>query len=252
MLGLRTVLSRKCGTRNALVCVRRLLDANLLVRALAAAAARAEEPEETGCQAEGDGEPEDRQHLAAERGFNVVRLEHGFEDAGEHGVDGCGGDGGGEDEDCLGLGENESTPDAVKGEWERGKRTHSRHNRRNHTSPPAEDSEEADDEFRHAKHQRNDERPDHPSGHLLVCVQALLQVLTNRLLQARVLELPHGERVEPEARRALGAKVNRLFTGACIFRAGAVRPQADLVECLELAGLGAALECVEQVVIDVD
>jgi hypothetical protein len=131
-------------------------------------------------------------------------------------------------------------------------KTYSRHNRRNHASPPAEDGEEADDEFRHAKYQRNDKTPHHPTRNLLVCVQALLQVLADRLLQARVLELPHAEWVEPEARRALGAEVNRLFTRACIFGAGAVRPQADLVEGLEIARLGAALQRVEQVVVDVD
>jgi hypothetical protein len=42
--------------------------------------------------------------LAAHGGFDVVGLEHGFEDAGEGGVDGGYGGGGGDDEDCLGLG----------------------------------------------------------------------------------------------------------------------------------------------------
>jgi hypothetical protein len=68
--------------RDTLISVRRLLDANLLVRRLAAAAARAEQPEESGSEAECDGEPDDGKHLAAHGGFDVVGLEHGFEDAG--------------------------------------------------------------------------------------------------------------------------------------------------------------------------
>jgi hypothetical protein len=100
---LLSMLRRKRGASNTLIRIRRLLHANLLVRRLAAAAARAEEPEESGSQTESDGEPDDRQHLAAHGGFDVVGFEHGFEDTDQDGVDACCGGGGGDDEDCLGL-----------------------------------------------------------------------------------------------------------------------------------------------------
>jgi hypothetical protein len=94
---------RECGTRNTLVCVRCLLDADLLVRRLAAAAADAEQPEETRSHAKCNGEPDNRKHLLAQRGLDVVRLERSLEDASEESVNGCSGDGGGEDEDRLSL-----------------------------------------------------------------------------------------------------------------------------------------------------
>lgn len=76
-------------TGNALVRVRRLLDNDLLVGALARAAAHGNEPEEAGGQRKGDADPERAQHLGAHRGLDVVRLEHGFEDGDERGVE-CG------------------------------------------------------------------------------------------------------------------------------------------------------------------
>jgi hypothetical protein len=93
----------KRGTRNALVGIWRLLNADLLVRRLAAAAAHAEEPEESARHAKGDGEPHDGQHLATHRRFDVIGLEHAVEDAGEHNVHGRCGCGGREYEDGLGL-----------------------------------------------------------------------------------------------------------------------------------------------------
>jgi hypothetical protein len=94
---------RECGTRDALVRVRRLLDTDPLVRALSAAAAHAREPEDAGREAESGGEPDDAEHLLAHGGFDVVGLEDGFEDADEDDVDGgCGGCGGDyEDGLCL-------------------------------------------------------------------------------------------------------------------------------------------------------
>jgi hypothetical protein len=47
-----------CGERRArhtLIRIRRLFNADLLVRRLAGAAAHAEEPEEAGCETESDG-----------------------------------------------------------------------------------------------------------------------------------------------------------------------------------------------------
>lgn len=89
---------------DTLVGVRRLLDDGLLMTAGAGAAAHAEQPEEARCNAEGDAEPHDLQHLVAHGGFDFVVLERGLEDAGQDAVDaGCGRCGGdGEDGRCLG------------------------------------------------------------------------------------------------------------------------------------------------------
>lgn len=88
---------------DTLVRVRRLLDNGLLMTAGARAAAHAEQPEETRCNAEGDAEPHDLQHLVAHGGFDFVVLECGLEDAGQDAVNaGCGRCGGdGEDGRCL-------------------------------------------------------------------------------------------------------------------------------------------------------
>ena len=82
---------------DTLVGVRRLLDNGLLMTAGARAAAHAEQPEETRCNAEGDTEPHDLQHLVSHGGFDFVVLERGLKDAGQDAVDAscgrCGGDG---------------------------------------------------------------------------------------------------------------------------------------------------------------
>lgn len=57
---------------HALVGVRRLLDDNLLVGALARAAAHADEPEEAAADGERDADPEDGEHLGGPRGLDVV------------------------------------------------------------------------------------------------------------------------------------------------------------------------------------
>ena len=65
-----------------------------LVTALAAAAAGAEGPEQAGHEGEGDGEPDDGEHLRAERRLDAVRLERAVQRANDDGGDDGGGDGG--------------------------------------------------------------------------------------------------------------------------------------------------------------
>jgi len=103
MAGGMLALGTKIRARNALIRIRSLLDADLLGSALTRAAASRDEPEETRSDGESDSEPEDREHVLAEMGLDVVRLEDGAEDADERGVDGGGGDGSAEDEDGRGL-----------------------------------------------------------------------------------------------------------------------------------------------------
>lgn len=101
-LQLMSLLAKGRG-RNTLICVRRLLNDHLLMRALARAAAHAECPEQTGGDAEGDTNPHDLQHLVAHRGIDIVGLERGVEDARQDAVDAGCGCGGSDGEDGGGL-----------------------------------------------------------------------------------------------------------------------------------------------------
>lgn len=97
------VAGTEVGRCNTLVGVRSLLDLDLLVGRLARAAADGDEPEEAGGDREGDAEPEDGEHLGAERSLDIVGLENGFEDADEDGVDGGRSSGSSDDKDGLSL-----------------------------------------------------------------------------------------------------------------------------------------------------
>lgn len=92
-LQLVTVLT-ECRAADTLIGVWCLLNSHLLMPALARAAAHAQSPEKTRCDAECDANPHDLQHLVAHGGVDVVGLECGVEDAGQNAVDascGCGG-----------------------------------------------------------------------------------------------------------------------------------------------------------------
>ena len=88
---------------NPLVRVWCLFHHHLLVATLAAATAHADEPEEAGSDAEGDGEPEDAEHAGAHGGIDVVGFENGLEYAGKGCIDGRCCCGGCESEDSLCL-----------------------------------------------------------------------------------------------------------------------------------------------------
>jgi len=96
-------LLAKRRRRNPLVCVWGLLNNHLLVAALSAAAAHADEPEEARADGEGDCKPENGEHLAAHGSADVVGLEDRLEDAGYGAVDGGCGSGGGDGEEGLCL-----------------------------------------------------------------------------------------------------------------------------------------------------
>jgi hypothetical protein len=137
----------------------------------------------------------------------------------------------------------------------RGRRegkAYGRHDSRDQTSPPAEHREEPNHKLHRAQHRCNGKTPHHEPGNLLIRVQALLHLVPRGLLQTRVLELPYRERIEPELGAGLGAKGNRLRAGGLVLGAGAIRPETDLVEVLELAGRRVGLQGLEQVVVDVD
>jgi hypothetical protein len=237
------------GTRHALICVRRLLDTDLLMRALSAAAAHAREPEDAGREAKRDGEPDDRQHLLAHGGVDVVGLEHGFEDADEDNVDGCSGCRGGDYEDGLGLSnasaQHSSVCVGIMG-------TYGRHNRGNQASPATEDCEKSNNKLGHTEKQCKSKTPHHPTSHLLVRVESLLHVISRNLLRRRVLELPHGKGIEPKVRLGLGAPGDCLDARLVVLVALTVRPETDLVEIFEVFGGGGALEGLEEVAVELD
>jgi hypothetical protein len=128
--------------------------------------------------------------------------------------------------------------------------THGRDKGDDEATPAAEDGEEAQNELGGRQTNSNDERPYHPACNLLVCVETLLEILTKRLLCAGVLELPHGERVEPEA--GLGRRAE----GDCLLAVDlvtlAVAPQANLVKVLQFLGRCGALEGLEKIVVELD
>lgn len=72
---------------NPLVGVRRLLDDDRLVAALAGAAAGADEPEEAAGDGENHAGPENGQHLGGPGSLDVVGLENGAEDGDEGAVE---------------------------------------------------------------------------------------------------------------------------------------------------------------------
>lgn len=125
LLHLVTLLAAKSGAGNTLIGVGRLLNNHLLVRALSAAAADANEPEEAGGNGEGDANPEGRQHLGTHVDVDVVGLESGFEYTGKCTVSGRGGCGSGNGEDSLSLDEirvNKGVPGSSAGGKSKGKR----------------------------------------------------------------------------------------------------------------------------------
>ena len=75
---------RACDT---LVRVRGLLDDDLLVTRLAAAAAHGDEPEEARADGESDTDPQNGEHLVRHGGLDVVGLEDGMEDTSESAIE---------------------------------------------------------------------------------------------------------------------------------------------------------------------
>lgn len=117
-------------------------------------------------------------------------------------------------------------------------------------APSGEDSEETNNELGGSQDSSNNECPVHPPGNLLVRIKALLQVIAKHVLHGCVLQPPDFDRVEPELRvrrRALSDLLD-----AVLLLAFAVRPQADLVEVLEILGRGGAGQRFEQVVVDLE
>ncbi len=108
----------------------------------AGAAARAEQPEESGGAGEQHGDPCDHVNVVAQGAMDVVFLESRVEHAGEGGVQ----DGGGE-----GEGNDENAADGAR-------------DRRGQTAPSTEEREETDDDFHRGRDDGDHVRYHHPFG----------------------------------------------------------------------------------------
>lgn len=81
----------------------------------------------------------------------------------------------------------------------------------------------------------------------MVRVDAVLEILGERSLDARVLELPDLEGVEPEVVLAVGAVPVLLLA---VLEVGlAVVPESDLVDVAHVAGGGGALDCLDEIIV---
>lgn len=230
---LLSLLPAKSRASHALICVWCLLRQHLLstMRALPAAAARTQQPEQSARNTKRNSKPHDAEHLAAHGGLDVEVAERGFEDTREDAVHGCGSRRSGEDEDCLCGG----------------------YDSRNQASPARKDCEETNNKLNSRQGQGDAETPDHPARHLLVRIQPILELLVpDGLLQRRVLEVPDAEGIEPEVCLAGGAVCDCFDARLFVLVAFAVGPEADLIKVFEVTGRGFLLEGLEELVVDVD
>ena len=81
----------------------------------------------------------------------------------------------------------------------------------------------------------------------MIRVDAALEIIGESSLQRRVLELPHGERVEPEVILAVGAVPVLLLA---ILEIGlAVIPKADLVDVPHGTAAGSTLDSLDEIIV---
>lgn len=183
----------------------------VVVRGATGAAAGADDPEESGCEGEGDREPGSDVDVLAHLALNAVLLEFGFEDALEDGEHGGRSDG-------SGSGEEEG---------------YSRHQAGHAATPATADSEDTDDQFSDRKSKCNDVGDEHPFGNGLVGVQGALDFAGKGILQATLFQVPDLQRVEPELGLGLGAVVGLIAVvgGDVSFT---VAPETNGIEVLDV------------------
>lgn len=251
-----TLLAAKSGAGNTLIGVRSLLNNHLLVRALSAAAADANEPEEAGANGEGDANPEGRQHLGTHVDVDVVGLKSGFEYTGKCTVSGRGGCGSGNGEDSLSLDEirvNKGVPGSSAGEKAKGKKkTYRRNDGGDEATPPRENSKETNNELNGGQDDDNDKSPVHPASNLLVHVHSIVVLVSQGGLQASAVHAPNLEGVKVELELASRAVGDLVHASLVVGFALAVREETDLVKVLELLGIGLAAEGLEEIVVGLD
>lgn len=149
----------------------------------------------------------------ADRGVNVVIFQRGIEGSGEGGIEYCGSQGEGHDEEA----------------------TDGRHNRCRKTTPAAEEGEKADNNLDHSGDDGNDVGDKHPFGHFSVSFEASCELLAEELIRICLIEAPYLDRVEPELICMLGAEGDVVVV--VIEVTSAVVPQTNVVEIIDVGGV---------------
>lgn len=234
---------------HALVRVRRLLGRHAtpgavsVVGRAAGAAARAQQPEQTRPDREGDGDPGHHVDATPHASMDAVLLERRVEGARQHGEErrrrhGCRD---GEQKRDLQL--ISTTVLCI-----RQRQTYPRHQTGDQAAQTAADGRQTHDQLHDRRDEGHGVGDEHPLGHALVRVEPLLQIVRQQVLDVRVVQLPHLDRVEPElglARRAVGdlvVAVRRLVPRAVV-------PQADVVEVVQIQVLLRLLQGVGELLV---
>jgi len=140
------------------------------------AAATAEHPEEASAQRERHREPDVDVDAAAQIAMDVVFLQRAVEGAGEGGVEDCGREGEGDDEE------------GADGADDRG----------GEAAPAGEKREETDEDLDDGGDEGDDVGDEHPFRDGLVGVQSVAKLFAKELVDTRVVETPDLYRIEPE------------------------------------------------------
>ena len=157
-----------------------------------AAAAGAEQPEEARGEGEGDAEPGGNVDAVAEGAVDVVFVEGGVEGACEGGVE----DGGRKAE-----GDDEERGDA-------------RYDCRGQAAQPGEQREEADEDLDYGGYECHDVADEHPFRDGFVGGEAGAELFAEELVDARVVQAPDFDGVEPEFVRVWAAEVDMVADAA--------------------------------------
>lgn len=197
----------------------------VVVRRATGAAARADDPEQTGGEREGDGQPGGCKHVLPHGALDAVGAELLVEHGSQDGEECRGGGRSGCDEEERHTGDQ--TGDAA--------------------TPAAADSEETDDQLDNGGDEGDDIGDKHPLGNTLVGGQGLANAVGKLALNAGALQTPDFEGVEVESGLGLGAGRGVVFVAAGDVSI-AVAPETDGVEIGEIQLVGSLVHDGGQVV----
>lgn len=170
-------LAMSIGTLNPLVCpfLPRLV-AILDPIAPSRTAARAKQPKKTGAEGEGHSQPDGDIHAVTERAMDVVFLQCLVEAPHQGGVEYCGGQSEGDQEQATDGGDNSG-----------GKATEA-----------AEESKDTDQDFDNGCNDCDNVGDEHPFGGLLISMKTTAELFTEELVDVGVVQAPNLDGIEPE------------------------------------------------------
>ena len=177
------------------------------------AAAGAEEPEEAGGPAEGDGEPEEDEDVAAERSVDVVVLQGVVEGPGEGCIEDGNGQGKGKDEDA-GYGADDCRRDAP----------HSR-----------EEGGDADENFDGGGDDGDKVGNIHPFRHDTVNFEPIAELFAEEMIGSSLIQSPNIDRIEPKVSLMIATVGDKIGDVVIVARLIleiplAIIPQAHMIE----------------------